>query len=90
MNKYVIALTIMLLPAFSMVATNFYRDNNGRWYSINKKTGERKEIFTTNGLKKSPYQESRRIPQNNPYDTSFYSDSTYPKQDGTNRNMGNR
>lgn len=89
MNKYVITVLIFCFASYAM-ATTFYRAKDGKWYSINEKTGDRREIFSAQQLRKPRYQESRLIPQNNPYDTSFYSDSTYPTQDGTNRNMGNR
>jgi hypothetical protein len=60
----------------------YFRCNDGKKEVL---LSDIKENYTTN-----PYVESRHIPQNNPYDTAYYSDPTYPKQDGTNRNMGNR
>jgi len=89
MNKQLI-IFFVIISAISMLSATCRRGSDGyfRCYDGKKEVlvSDIKDRYRT----KHSYIESRRIPQNNPYDTTFYSDPTYPKQDGTNRNMGNR
>lgn len=78
----VIALTAITIGA------NCYRGSDG--YFVCNDGNKETRVSDIKERQKINYKESRNIPQNNPYDTTFYSDPTYPPQDGTNRNMGNR
>jgi len=75
--------------AIGSLSAHLYRDDSGRWYSYDKKTGMRNYIFSLKNTSDPRYRK-REEPQNNPYDTSFYSDPTYRIQDGTDKNFGNR
>jgi hypothetical protein len=94
MNKKLVTfvMTILTVCSSSILLPNCYRGEDGYFRCNDGKKEVRitdsKDHYRRNNM--DAYFESRRIPQNNPYDTSFYSDPTYPRQDGTNRNMGNR
>jgi hypothetical protein len=87
MNKKLISLLIVVFCSSYLSAT-LYRDDNGRWYSYDQKTGMRREVFPTKNISDPRFRE-----RNNPYQlqsdrTTFGSDRTYVDQ--TNRDMGNR
>lgn len=87
MNKKLVIFVLMVLNALPLSAT-YYRDNNGHWFSYDKKTGIRKELFSTKNTSDPRYWE-RNYPYQKQSDyTSFGSDRTYIDQ--TNRDMGNR
>lgn len=87
MNKKLIALIMIALTVLPISAT-LYRDDNGRWYTYDKKTGMRKDVFPTKNISDPQYRE-RHYPYQLQSDyTSFGSDRTYVDQ--TNRDMGNR
>ena len=80
----------MIITSLLIIAdSHFYRDNNGRWYSYDKKTGARRDIFSTKNIS-DPWYWERQYPYQKKSDlTSFKTaDRTYVDQ--TNRDMGNR
>jgi hypothetical protein len=87
MNKKLVIFALMALSTLPLSAT-YYRDDNGRWYSYDEKTGMRKELFSIKNTNDPQYRE-RHYPYQEQSDyTSFGSDRTYVDQ--TNRDMGNR
>jgi hypothetical protein len=89
MKKQLMCMAITLIITASAHAdAEFYRDNNGRWYSYDKKTDTSREVFSTKNISDPRYKE-RHYPYQLESDyTSFGSDRSY--RDQTNRNMGNR
>jgi hypothetical protein len=88
MNKKLIILLIMVF-AIGSLSAHLYRDDSGRWYSQNKKTGVREYIFSTRNTSDPLYREREYPYQRDSELTSFRtSDRTYVDQ--TNRDMGNR
>lgn len=78
---------MIVLTTLQLSAT-LYRDDNGRWYTHDKKTGMRKDVFPAKNLSDPQYRE-RHYPYQLQSDyTSFGSDRTYVDQ--TNRDMRNR
>jgi hypothetical protein len=87
MNKKPIALIMIILTILPISAT-YYLDDNGYWYSYDKKTGKREELSSEKNVSDPQYWE-RNYPYQSQSDyTSFGSDRTY--EDQTNRDMGNR
>ena len=87
MNNKLIFLVILGIISSLSADADFYRDNDGRWWSYDEKTDEYKEIFPHHNISDPRYRE-RHYPYQLKSDyTTFGSDRTYIDQ--TNRNMGN-
>jgi len=85
MNKKLIALIAIILTATTLSAT-YYLDDNGRWYSYDKKTGKREELSSEENVSDPQYRE-----RNYPYQRKSDSRSldTFRRYDATHNNMGN-
>lgn len=86
MNKKRIVL-LMTIFSISAVSADFI-NQNGRWYSVDKRTGVRKELFNRTDIADPRYRERTNPYQKDSQYSSFGSDRSYIDQ--TNRDMGNR
>ena len=87
-KKYRIILLTMVITS-PLLAVLYRDERNGSWYTYDKKTGIRKEVFPTKNISDPRYWE-RHYPYQRESDLTSFKTADRSYIDQTNRDMGNR